>query len=66
MKWISLFAVCALALLVNACEQHPTPGEPPVREHGAEAEKHEGAAEAAKPAEGAKPEEAPKFFPDKK
>ena len=71
MKLTSIFAVCALALLVNACEQHPTVGEPPMREHGegAEAATHEEKAEPAKekskPAEPAAAGEKPQFFPDK-
>ena len=68
MKLTSILALCALAFFLNACEQHPTPGEAPVTDH-AEAGKHEakaeGAAESAKPAEGAKAEEKPQFFPDK-
>jgi hypothetical protein len=72
MKWTSIFALCAAGFFAGACEQHPLPGEPPVREHGhaEEGKKHEGktegAAEPAKPADGAKAEESPKFFPEKK
>ena len=73
MKWTSIFALCTVAFFAGACEKHPLAGEPPVREHseGGEAakpeEKKQGAAEAPKPAEGAKAEESPKFFPpDKK
>lgn len=72
MKFTSILAVCALAFFINACEQHPMPGEPPMIEHSAEpgAGKHdakpEGAAEHAKPAEPEKAGEKPTFFPEKK
>ena len=72
MKWTSIFALCSAAFFAGACEKHPLAGEPAVREHGHDEssakheEKTEGAAEPAKPAEGAKAEESPKFFPEKK
>ena len=71
MKIPSLLLVCALALFSNACEKHPLAGDPAPGVHAEHsAEKHEakagGEAEPAKPAEGAKTEEAPKFFPEKK
>ena len=72
MKWTSIFALCAVAFFAGACEKHPLVGEAPVREHSEHGEagkpeaKTEGAAEAPKHAEGAKAEESPKFFPEKK
>ena len=71
MKILSLLSVCALALFSNACEKQPLVGDPAPGVHAEHsAEKHEakagGEAEPAKPAEGAKTEEAPKFFPEKK
>ncbi len=70
MKWPSILLVCAVALLSNACEQHPAAELEGA--HGAEAHAapHEGAPPAAhaeeKKAEDVKPGEAPKFFPEKK
>ena len=64
MKLTSIFAVCALAFFLNACEQHPVPGEAPVKDYS-EPAKAEAAAEHAKPAEPAKAGEKPQFFPDK-
>ena len=71
MKFLSLLSLCALALFWNACEKQPVGDDPQPgieAKHGAE--KHDakapGHSEAAKPAEGAKTEEAPKFFPEKK
>ena len=78
MKWFSILAVCALAVLATACEKHPASELPP--EHGAgehHAEAQGEAAPQAKPAEHAevakpapegeaKPGEAPKFFPETK
>ena len=71
MKILSLLSVCTLALFSNACEKQPLAGDPAPGVHAEpSAEKHEtkagGEAEHAKPAEGAKSDEAPKFFPEKK
>jgi hypothetical protein len=71
MRLLSLLTLCALALFGTACEQHPLPGDPHPGHHGEhDGEKHDAkAAEhpaAAKPADGAKTGEAPKFFPEKK
>ena len=70
MKILSLLSVCALALFSNACEKHPLAGDPPPGVHEEHsAEKHDAKAEhsgTAKPADPGKPEEAPKFFPEKK
>jgi hypothetical protein len=66
MKRFSLLLIGAAALLMNACEQHPLPGQAPLEEeshgkaHGEAAEHSEGkpaakgehAEEAAKPAAG--------------
>jgi hypothetical protein len=70
MKWPSILLVGVVALLSNACEQHPA--SELEGGHGAEAHAapHAGAPAPAhaeeKKAEEAKPGEAPKFFPDKK
>ena len=68
MKWSSLLLICALALLSNACEQHPA--SELEGGHGGSAAEHSEAAGAhqaeEKKAEDAKPGEAPKFFPEKK
>ena len=71
MRFLSLLSLCALALFWNACEKQPVGDDPqPGIEAGHGAGKHEAKAaehgESTKPAEGAKPEEAPKFFPEKK
>ena len=76
MRFLSLFSFCAFVVFGTACQRHPLPGDPHPglhEEHSKEAhgaEKREGQVpehtEAAKPAEGAKAEEAPKFFPEKK
>jgi hypothetical protein len=80
MKRLSVLLLSALALLVNACEKHPASRLPDehATQFGAHAaghgsgEKHaakpaaEHAPAAATPAAGAKPGEAPKFFPEKK
>ena len=71
MRILSLLSLGAFALFFNACEQHPLPGDPQPGVHEEHsAEKSEGkkseTSEAGKPAEGAKTEEAPKFFPEKK
>ena len=71
MRFLSLLSLGALALFWNACEKQPLAGDPHPgvhEEHGAE--KHDAKSaehsETAKPAEGAKAEAAPKFFPEKK
>ncbi len=76
MRFLSLFSLCAFVILGTACQRHPLPGDPQPGLHEERAEEFQGAekheaktpehAEAAKPAEGAKGEEAPKFFPEKK
>ncbi len=71
MRFLSLLSLCTLALFWNACEQHPLPGDPQPgvhEEHGGEKHDAKTAEDggAAKPVEGAKTEEAPKFFPEKK
>ena len=77
MKWFSIAALCALVLVITACEKHPASQLPPALrgegKHGESphAAKHETApaghaAETAKPATAAKPGEAPKFFPENK
>ena len=71
MKFLSLLSLCALALFWNACEKQPVGNDPqPGIEAEHSAEKHDAKAsephDASKPVEGAKPEEAPKFFPEKK
>ena len=71
MRFLSLLSLCAFALFGNACEKHPLAGDPhPAIHEEHDAETHDAKAaghpEAAKPAEGAKTEEAPKFFPEKK
>jgi hypothetical protein len=82
MKRLSALALCALALLVNACEKHPASrlpdehatqfGQHGTEHHGAEkhapksAAEHHAPATPATPAAEAKPGEAPKFFPEKK
>ena len=71
MRILSLLSLCALVLFWNACEKHPLPGDPhpaahvehKTEKHGAKASEH---AETVKHPEGAKTEEAPKFFPEKK
>lgn len=71
MRFLSLLSLCALALFWNACEKQPVGNDPQPglhAEHGAE--KHDAKSaehsELAKPADAAKPEAAPKFFPEKK
>lgn len=69
MKRLPFLLLCALALLVNACEMHKASELP--AEHGkgeVAAEEHAAAPQPAgeKKAEEAKPGEAPKFFPEKK
>ena len=82
MKRFSILPLVALAFLANACEKHPAAelpeeGQTAFGEHAAkheseakpEAKKEEAAApkaEAPVAAAPAKPEDAPKFFPDKK
>ncbi len=76
MKRLSALALCALALLVNACEKHPASrlpdehatqfGQHGTEHHGAEKHAPKSAAEQHAPAAEAKPGEAPKFFPEKK
>ncbi len=71
MRILSLLSLCTLALFWNACEKHPLAGDPQPGmhvEHGAE--KHEATpaegGDAAKTGGSGKPEDAPKFFPEKK
>ena len=71
MRILSLLPLCALALFWNACEKHPLAGDPQPGVHVEhKAEKHDvktaEQGETAKHPEGAKTEEAPKFFPEKK
>ena len=76
MRFLSLFSFCVFVVFATACQRHPLPGDPQPglhEEHSEEAagaEKHDAKApantESARPAEGAKPGEAPKFFPEKK
>ena len=76
MRILSLLSLCTLALFCNACEKHPLGGDPHPGLHEEHSEATHGAethdakapehADSAKPAEGAKPGEAPKFFPEKK
>ena len=75
MKVTLLLLIAAVAVFSNACERHPldqpygTDPHPAIHEEHV-AEKHEAKTlehtEVAKPADGAKAEEAPKFFPEKK
>ncbi len=76
MRILSLLLFCAFVVFGAACQRHPLPGDPhpglheehSEEEHGGE--KHDATTpeqtEVAKPADGAKAEEAPKFFPEKK
>ena len=71
MRILLLLSLCALALFWNACEKQPVGNDPMPGAHAEHAPgKHDAKttehSEAAKPAEGAKAEEAPKFFPEKK
>ena len=77
MKWFSIAALCALVIVITACEKHPASQLPPELrgeakhgegQHAAKPETApaEHAAEPAKPAAEAKPGEAPKFFPENK
>lgn len=73
MRRLLTLAFAVLALLVNACERHPLPGDPhPAEKHGAgHGEAHAAAGEHGKAAAhgeaagAGKGEEAPKFFPEK-
>ncbi len=76
MRILPLLWVSLIVILSNACEKHPLAGDPHPGVHethetapptgDAHAAKPEKVAEVAKPVEGAKVEEAPKFFPEKK
>ncbi len=48
MRLFSILTICALAVLSNACERHPLPGDP---QPGVEHEKHEASSDGAKAAE---------------
>lgn len=78
MKRFSIAALCALVIVITACEKHPASQLPPeLRGEAKHAEvKHEAQPaavhsetakpEPAKPAAEVKPGEAPKFFPENK
>ena len=72
MRFLQFVLLAVIALFSGACERQPVGNDPDPRIHkGHGLAKHESVTagkedEHVKPTEGAKSEEAPKFFPEKK